>query len=520
MGAPIVSAQIQLAEEQVTIPYGTNEPKWESPEDAAKFGEWLLSFQNRPLDFVLTFFPWGVPKTTLEKRQLEEWQLGILLELQQDLTAAEPAERMALIAGKVFNMVHRWSIASGHGIGKTAFVAMVIHWFTSVYPRGQAIITASTESQLHTKTWRELAKWQSIALNGWMFDHTATSYKCKSDPELWFATAQTWSDANPSAFAGTHEKYVLVIFDEASGISSKIYEAVEGAMTTGKCFFFLFGNPIEGQGGFYDSHHSKRHRWKRRQIDARTVSFANVDEINGWADDYGEDSDFFRTRVKGMFPKQATAQFIGHDLVEGAVKRKIDWKDIPRSIPRLMGVDVARQGDDGTCVILRQGRKMSPKIHRFKDRDLMRTANFIARLINELKPDIVYIDGVGIGAGVVDRLIQMGYDNIVEVQSGSKEGMDDREKKIHANLRSLMWTRVRDWLPSADIPDDKILETDLTGPTYDYQKRTHLQLIEDKATMKKRGLPSPDTGDALAATFAEINPVKMSDSRSSAPEAV
>lgn len=499
--------------------YGLNEPQFESEEDAQKFSDWVISFQNRPLDFTLTFWPWGQKGSSLEHRKLEDWQFSMLLQLQTELQRDEAKELDALLQGRVHNAVYRYARPAGHGVGKTAGFAMLIHWFESTHPDSQAVITASTENQLQTKTWRELRKWQSIALNGFMFEWSATRYKHRGRPETWYASAIPWSEANTSAFAGTHEKYVFIGFDESSGIAPKIWETVEGALTTGKCFFFAFGNPVEPVGGFFDVCHKMRHRWNIDRLDARSVSFANLTQIAEWEDDYGEDSDFFRIRVRGEFPRTAANQFIDQERVAAARKRVIDWRDVPRASPRLMGVDVARQGGDRNIILMRQGRKMAPRVMKFHERDLMKVANTVARAIREMKPDIVYVDEVGIGAGVVDRLHQMGYDMVIGVQSGSKDGMDDREKKIYGNLRCLMWTRMRDWLATADIIDNAEMETDLCGPTSAYQKKTNLELVESKDDMRARGLPSPDYADALAMTFSESSPTRQVGKRSAEPEA-
>jgi len=500
--------------------YGLKEPVFSSKEEADQFAAWIVSFQNRPLDFTLTMWPWGIPDTPLEHSQLEDWQFNTLLELQAELLRDEVNEIAAHKAGKVYNAVYRYARPAGHGVGKTAGFAQLVHWFESTHPNGVAVITASTENQLQTKTWRELRKWQELAINGWMFEWSATRYKHKGKPETWYASAIPWSESNPSAFAGTHERYVFIGFDESSGIAPVIWETIEGALTTGKCFFFAYGNPVEPTGGFFDICNKLRHRWNIATLDARSVSFANLKQIQEWMEDHGEDSDFFRVRVRGEFPRSAANQYIDQGRVAEARRRQIEWRDVPRAHPRLMGVDVARQGGDRNVIIMRQGRKMAPRITRFYERDLMKVANTVARAIREQKPDVVYVDEVGIGAGVVDRLRQLGYDMVVGVQSGSKEGMDEREKKIYANLRCLMWARMRDWIAIADIADDPELETDLCGPTYTYQKKTQLELVESKDDMRARGLSSPDSADALMLTFAEKVPVRQSGSKSTEPDAV
>lgn len=500
--------------------FGLEVPHFASEEEARAFSEWVISFQNRPLDFVLSFWPWGVPGYSLEHRRLEDWQFRTLERLQERLQEAEEDEARAVAAGEVYNAVYRIARPAGHGVGKTGFAAMVIHWFISTHPNAQAVITASTESQLQTKTWRELRKWQEIALNGWVFEWSATRYKHRGRPETWYASAIPWSESNPSAFAGTHERYVLVLFDESSGIAPVIWETIQGALTTGKCFWFALGNPVEPEGGFYEACTIYRHRWDVETLDARSVTFANLKEIGEWEEDHGEDSDFFRVRVRGEFPKSSTNQYIDHERVAAARKRSIEWVDVPRSSPKLMGVDVSRQGGDRNVIVMRQGRKMAGRIIRFQSRDLMLVAQTVARAIRELKPDVVYVDEVGLGAGVVDRLHQLGYDMVVGVQSGSNSQLDEREKRIYANNRILMWSRMRDWLQVADIADDAELERDLTGPTYTYQKKTQLEILESKDEMRARGLPSPDTADALSFTFYELTPTRQVGSKSAEPEAV
>lgn len=397
----------------------------------------------------------------------------------------------------------------------TALVAWIIHWFVSVYPNPQAVITASTESQLYTKTWRELALWQHLAVNGWWFTWTATRYTMRSAPTTWYATALAWSDSNPQAFAGTHARYVLVIFDEASAIE-RIWEVVEGAMTSGLCLHLAFGNPTETSGGFYDTHHSQAHRWLRGNVDSREVTFANRKKIGEWIEDFGLDSDFVRVRVRGLFPKAATNQFIGHDIVAGAEERVIDRRDIPGSVPVVMGVDIARQGGDSNVIVVRRGRFMHRRIRTWYSRDLMVSANHIAIAIREEHPDAVFIDTTGLGAGVYDRLVQMGFQNVNEVVFGGKDLMTEVDKKIYGNNRMILWSRMREWLKIGSIPHDPILNRDLTAPEALYMRRTQLMILTAKEDLEF----STDKADALACTFAHVVNVKSGQGRSAEPEVV
>lgn len=492
--------------------HSVDPPTFKTKEEAQQFAEWVISFRDRPWDWVLACYPWGERGTDLERRYPETWQRNVLMDLQERLTNGLSPEQ-------ALNTVIKVSVATGHGVGKTALVAWIIHWFISTHVRPQIVVTASTENQLDTKTWRELRKWQKHAINGWMFEWTATRYRHRDDGELWFAAKVPWSEANSQAFAGTHEKYVMFVFDEASGIAPKIWEVAEGGLTSGRCLFFAFGNPTESSGGFHDSHHRFRHRWKTYTVDSRTVTFTNRQQLTEWIEDHGEDSDFVRVRVRGMFPHQAFSQFISPVDVAEAVKRKIEWKDVPRTVPRVMGVDVARQGDDSSVIVLRVGRKMHPTIIRLNVRDLMAVASRVMTAIRDFAPDVIFVDATGMGSGVYDRLVQMGVQNVVEVHSGSKPD-DPSEKKVYANMRIVMWARMRDWLKGADIPDDPMLQSDILAPTYTYQRTTQLELLESKEDMKARGVPSPDAADALALTFFQKVPSRLAGTRSAEPDAV
>ena len=141
----------------------------------------------------------------------------------------------------------RGAVASGHGVGKTRLVASKIHWFLSTRPYPQVVVTANTETQLSTKTWRELHKVNANAKNKDWFEPTATRFCLKDAPETWFAAAIPWTEKRSEAFAGTHEKHVLYLFDEASAISDSIWEVSEGAMTTEGSMWWVYGNPTNAE---------------------------------------------------------------------------------------------------------------------------------------------------------------------------------------------------------------------------------------------------------------------------------
>jgi hypothetical protein len=193
------------------------------------------------------------------------------------------------------------------------------------------------------------------------------------------------------------------------------------------------------------------------------------------------------------------------DLVDAAVAREIKWEHIPPSSPKLMGVDVARGGANQSVVMFRQGPKLLKDIFAYRIPDLMLLAAQVAKKIVDYKPDVVFIDATGMGVGVYDRLVQLGFDNVVAVYTGDRKEVS--EKRVYYNPRIEMWARMRYWLKTADIPDHRHLREDLIGPEYFFDQ-AQLMRLESKDDMQARGIPSPDFADALALTFAQAVPVK------------
>ena len=462
-----------------------------APDDGTK-AEKLLhiaigDFAYDPLGYVKFAFPWGKGRLAGETGP-DKWQADIL-------HAMAMALRKGMKPGEAMGTAIKVAVASGHGIGKTALVSWIILWFVSCFEFSQTVVTANTKAQLLTKTWRELAKWHRLAINHSWFEWTATQFKSRKYPDTWFASAIPWSEHASEAFAGTHEKYVLMIFDEASLIADKIWEVAEGAMTTPNAIWIAFGNPTRNTGKFAECFGRQKHRWITRQIDSRTAKMANKAQIQQWVEDYGEDSDFVRVRVRGVFPRAGSLQFIIMEEVTNAMKRTPFGFE---QAARVMGVDVARHGDDQTCITKRQGLKCWPQ-KRMRIPDTMQIASRVAEEIVDFDPDAVFIDVTGMGWGVYDRLRQLGYGDILFAVQVGEAAIED---KRFFNKRAELWWKVREWLRhGGSLVDDRELESDLIGPEYGYDPRERVQM-EKKEDTKERGLASPDGADSLALTFA------------------
>lgn len=464
---------------------------------------WDPQIAEHPLAFVKFAFPWGKENTPLEKfKEPRSWQIDELLQIEDHIKN----NKLKIDKGETPEVYHS-ATASGRGPGKSALTSWLNLWFMSCILGGTAITTANTAAQLQSRTWAELGKWHTLLINAHWFDRTtmklrpmpwfeeALKTQLKIDTGYYYAEAQLWSEENPDAFAGAHNHNgVLLIFDEASGIPKPIWTVSEGFFTEPVLhrYWFCFSNPRRNTGEFYECFHKHRNYWFRRNIDSRKVEGTDKNKLNQIIEKHGEDSDEARIEVKGQFPRQGDNQFISREIVEGAAVRDT----VPDNHAGLiMGVDVARFGDDTTVICFRRGRdaRSIPAI-KLKGKDNMEVANHCAALIDEYKPDAVCVDA-GNGTGVIDRLREMQY-KVKEVWFGSKSGEEE-----WTDHRTELWAKMREWLSGGCIPDDSDLKDDLVGPLYEFDKYERIKL-ESKEKMKKRGVASPDNGDALAVTFS------------------
>lgn len=449
-------------------------------------------FHDNPLGFVRYAYPWGEVGTALEHEPGPDvWQTECLIMIGQAVSQGSDAQEAI-----------RSAVASGHGIGKTALIAWIIQWFASTREFPQIVVTASTQTQLASKTWREVAKWHRLMINRHWFKWTATRFSHVQFPETWFASAIPWSENNADAFAGTHEKYVLIIYDEANAVSDTIWETTEGALTTPGALWLAFGNYTKNTGRFHECFAGRmRDRWRRMQVDSRNARKANHAQIEQWIEDYGEDSDFVRIRVRGVAPRSGSNQFIGQDLIDRRYKAEA-WE----SAPKIMTLDVARYGDNQSVLGLRQGRRFTIPA-KWRGLAIDQLADRVMEQIDEHEPDAIVIDGDGIGGAVVDLLRRHNYgmrdgrDIITEFHGGASAN----NAQMYFNRRAEVWGEARGALKNGiEIPDDNELKTDLVGPEYGFSTRGGFEVIqlESKDDMRSRGLASPDSGDAFAMSFA------------------
>jgi len=482
--------------------------KYSAADESALMREvWDPALVDDPEAFVMFAYPWGKPNTPLDGL---DGPRGWQRELMQEVRLAIKDNRNAFAMRNPCK-VFQEAVASGRGIGKSATLAMLLHWFISTRVGGTCIVTANTEQQLLTRTWPELGRWLTMSINGHWFDKTATKLvpapwfaealkrDLKLDTSYYYAHAQLWSEENPDAFAGAHNPHgMMVLFDEASGIAEPIWRVTEGFFTEPVVdrYWFAFSNPRRTTGAFFECFHKMRDYWRTRQIDGRNVEGTDKSVYDRIVAKYGPDSNEAYVEVYGRFPNTGDKQFISRSIAQEAQQREVS-KD--EGSPLVMGVDVSRFGDDKSVICFRQGRDAkSIPWQQYRNLSTVELTNRVAQAADKHKPDAIFVDGNGVGGGVVDLLKSLGY-RVVEVQFGASP--DDKERYL--NKRVECWDRMREWLLSGSVPANRELVDDLCNIEYGYTVAKNQLKLESKEDMKRRGMASPDEADALAMTFAQ-----------------
>lgn len=449
--------------------------------------DFYARFEFDPLGFTKIAFPWGKAGTELERLRIEAWQAEELRHIGDNIGKGMPLQI---------------AIRSGHGVGKSTFAGgFVSVWALLTRERTKVILTANTEVQLRTKTMPEVQKWMAMTPGARWFDTSSTYIRSKAEPTRWSLEAVPWSAANTSGFQGTHNlgNRTVFVLDEASEIPEAIFTAAQGGINdAAQGVLLATGNPSLPEGAFFECFNKNRKFWHTRTIDSREVSFANKAYLNQLLEQYGHDSDAARIRVYGLPPVAGSSTFIAPTLVAAATATT---REPPEDIyaPVVVGVDVAKglASGDRSVIAVRQGLRLLA-LNKFRNTDEMQLIGHIIDAHGRYKADVIFVDGVGVGSGVVSRLKQLQY-NVVEVNGGARANDAKRYKDKNAE----MWARMKEWLTTGKLPHDTELEEDLTQRRFDYDGVSGALVMESVKQMKARGLASPDCACAFSYTFAE-----------------
>lgn len=422
----------------------------------------------------------------------------------------------------------QFATVSGHGIGKSCLTAWIIKFIMDTRPYSKGTVTAGTADQLKSKTWAELGKWHKRSLTEHWFKFStgrgSMALRRITDPDEWFCTAQTCKEENSEAFAGQHavNSTSFYIFDEASQIVPKIFEVRDGGLTDGEPMVFDFGNGTRNSGRFHSHCVGKlKHRYNVRSIDSRSVAITNPKLLQQYIDDHGIDSDYVKVRVRGMFPSMGDIQFIPTADVEEAQQRELP---VDKTAPLVIGVDVARHGVNESVIYPRIGDDArsfapSPGKGRYRGLDTVQLTGKIIEKIREFRSmgveyGGVFIDGGGIGGGVIDQLRHAGYKRIHEVKFGGAA----QDSKTYRFCVGEIWGRMKEHLHTRlCLPDDKTdtglsLKDNLTAREFGYTlvgDKIHLETKEDYGA-RMGDDANLDIPDALACTYwLEVEPQEV-----------
>lgn len=405
----------------------------------------------------------------------------------------------------------RVAVRAGQGVGKSFAAAIVALWFWASFPPAKVAVTAPSYDQLHRVLMPEIRRLHANArmpLGGQMIQ---TILRAPADD--WWLWGFTTNEAE--RFQGIHGPHVLTIFDEAPGIDRRIWEAAEGGMANEDARFLAIGNPTAPSGPFYDAFaggvwHGERISCLEHPnvAEGREVIPGSVTRL--WVEErrreWGEDSPLYAARVMGEFPENASdslvpLSWLQYDPETGGDAANAVARGI-RALPRILGVDVARYGSDESVVAVRDQERLL-EVSGWRNLDTMETAGRVIAMAREWKvePQGVYVDEIGVGSGVVDRLREQGfYAKGVNFGAGASD-------KQYANTRAECYWRMREAL----APDAKRrlcvparfaeARSELVSIGYGFTSGGAIK-IEEKDAVKKRIGRSPDHADALALTFS------------------
>jgi len=487
----------------------------------------VLAYADDPLGFVMYVYPWGQAGTFLaDMKQPRTWQIEEL----ELITAHIRKQRFAHANGLPLE-VWRSAYSSGRGPGKSALLGMLAHWQISTHLGSTSVITSNTETQMASRTFPEFSRWFGVAVNAhwflierlkispaqWLADAVARPVPeggLGIDSKYWYVAGQTWSEENPDSFAGVHNPYGLfVAFDEASGIHPRVWDVTRGFYTeiNPHRLWIAASQMRHREGRFFELFNDPRMAagWRTRTISTRGMDGVDQAELKAQIAAYGEDSDFVAVEIDGRPPKSSEDQFIPGIYVRQAQGNVIlpDYGE-----PLILGVDPAPRGR--TAWRFRQGRNAKdccgPQTKgELMGQDNVQIAEKILELDYRFKPAAICID-FGMGTGVIDYLKRRKPRAPVhEVQFGSSPNDKAGEFGSHG---AELWGRVRDWLPGGQIEQDDgskgTLSHQLTDRGWKWSGREEgKKILESKDDLQRRGVKSPDDGDALACTF-EVKPIR------------
>ena len=453
----------------------------------------LLITQGRLNEICSEYF---VPKTRDEcfNEHLYSWQQWvILLAVERAIQALSP---------------DRISIRSGHGIGKSTIISWLLLWYLYCHRLAQVNCTAPTGDQMYDVLWKEVSKWLKQMPHNVQkkFEWQANYIRILEHPEAWFARARTARKESPEALAGMHGENMMALIDEASGVHEEIFNTMEGSLTDHKPMIIMISNPTRLVGYYYDSHKgADSHNWQTFKFSSEESPFVDRAYVQRIIDKHGKESDEYRIRVLGEFPREDAVDEQGYvpllgrtDISQTPISNENNFVGIVR-----LGIDPAGEGKNKTAWVARDAFKAKVVL----EEDVSKPKQIAQRTIGicelyKISAENVYVDMFGIGAEVVKELYLMGF-YVNSVMVGDKPD-DEEDQNRFLNKRACFYFRLRKWIKSGgDLERHKAWEEELTSVRYRRSSGHQRIQIMPKKEARSKGYHSPDFSDALMLTFTD-----------------
>ena len=404
----------------------------------------------------------------------------------------------------------RTAVPSGFSVGKTWIAGRTALWFLYSFPNSLVVTTAPTARQVEHILWAEIRRQHHQSVTPLGGEILKAMIKISDD---WFAIGLSTDE--PDRFQGFHSAHLLLIFDEAAGVDKAIWDIAQGQLAGSHARWLAIGNPVAPSGPFYDA--CKNSSWNTIPISCTDSPNAKEDKIifpklvtPQWIQDreaeWGKESPLYQTKVLGQFPTASEYGLIPLDWIFKANQRAktmaaINSEDIK------IGIDVARSGADSTVFIFRKGSFLKD-IEAYRNLNVMEVVGRLIQFVEKYNVpyEDVFVDEIGIGAGVVDRL----HEQRRYVQ-GVNFGRAARDPDDFRNIRAECYWRVREALnpesqnPLAIPKRFGRLASELAAIEWTTTSTGKTQ-IESKEEIKKRLGYSPDYADALALSFTAPRP--------------
>jgi phage terminase large subunit len=409
------------------------------------------------------------------------------------------------------------------GPGKTAVEAWLAWNFLLTRPDPKIAATSVTADNLADNLWTEMAKWQNESpLLKETFEWQKTRIICRAHPETWWMSARSWpksgtAEEQSNTLAGLHADYIMFILDESGSIPDAVMVSADAALSS--CIeghILQAGNPTHLTGPLYRATTSERKLWYVVEItgdpdDPKRSSRVKIPWAKEMIEKYGRSHPYVLVNVLGQFPPASLNVLIGPDEVAEAMRRSYRPEDISHA-PRILGVDVARFGDDSSVVFPRQGLVSFIPL-QYRNLRSSEGAGVVSRKWIDWDADAVFIDDTGgFGAGWIDALMQLGKAPIGVPFSGVANDPRYYNKRAEMYFDLVEWIQRGGQLPPRDAPGSNELMAALTTTTFTY--RGDKFLLEPKELVKERLGYSPDFADALGLTFAQpVSPRHRADRR-------